>query len=67
MDFIERILGSSPDGGLGGFELLLFALPIAALAYLWHRRHKRIKPMYAVAERKPSASFGLNFVRGVGY
>jgi hypothetical protein len=38
MDFIERIFGFSPDGGDGTFELLLFAIPIAGIVYLWRRR-----------------------------
>jgi hypothetical protein len=41
MDFIERIFGIAPDGGDGGFELLLFALPIAALCWLAARRRSR--------------------------
>lgn len=42
MDFIERILGWSPDGGDGSFEFMLFALPIAGLCWLaWRRRAKR--------------------------
>ena len=36
MDFIERIFGISPDGGSGAFEFLLFALPIAGIAFLVH-------------------------------
>jgi hypothetical protein len=39
MDFIERVLGFAPDGGDGSFEFLLFAVPIAGIAYLvWRRR-----------------------------
>ncbi len=34
MDFIETIFGFSPDGGDGSFEFLLFAIPIAGIAYL---------------------------------
>lgn len=47
MDFIEKIFGISPDGGSGLFEFLLFAIPIAGIAYLLARngrrraRHKR--------------------------
>jgi preprotein translocase subunit YajC len=41
MDFIERIFGFSPDGGSGSFELLLFAIPIAGIAYLLVRRRLR--------------------------
>lgn len=41
MDFIEQLLGLSPDGGDGMFELILFSLPIAGIIALaaW-RRHK---------------------------
>jgi hypothetical protein len=31
MDFIGRIFGLSPDGGSGGFEFLLFVVPILYL------------------------------------
>lgn len=43
MDFIERLLGVSPDGGSGSLELLLFAIPIAGICYLvfWRRRAGR--------------------------
>ena len=43
MDFIERILGFSPDGGSGSFEFLLFAIPVAGIAYLYLgvRRRRR--------------------------
>jgi hypothetical protein len=41
MDFIERILGFAPDGGDGSFELLLFTIPMAGIAYLLWRRHLR--------------------------
>lgn len=44
MDFIERIFGFSPDGGSGAFELLLFAIPIAGLAWLrWQRKRRQRK------------------------
>ena len=42
MDFIERLLGVSPDGGSGSFEVLLFLIPIVGIAALtvarrrWH-------------------------------
>jgi hypothetical protein len=35
MDFIERLLGFSPDAGSGSFELLLFMLPVLGLVVLW--------------------------------
>ena len=38
MDFIERLFGFSPDGGDGSFELLLFAIPLVAVALLYWRR-----------------------------
>ena len=41
MDFIERIFGFAPDGGSGALEFLLFAIPIAGLAYLYVRRRSR--------------------------
>lgn len=40
MDFIEKLFGISPDGGSGAFELLLFAIPIAALCWLALRRRR---------------------------
>jgi hypothetical protein len=46
MDFIERIFGFAPDGGSGTLEFLLFAIPIAGIAYLAARRRQR-------ARRKP--------------
>lgn len=46
MDFIERLFGMSPDGGSGSLEFLLFAIPIAGIAYLiikrsWNRQRTR--------------------------
>jgi hypothetical protein len=43
MDFIERIFGVAPDGGSGSLEFLLFAIPIAGIAYLIARRRQRPK------------------------
>jgi hypothetical protein len=43
MDFIERIFGIAPDGGSGSIEVLLFAIPIAGIAYLLLRRRRRDK------------------------
>jgi hypothetical protein len=43
MDFIERIFGFSPDGGSGAFEFLLFAIPIAGIAYLVIKRRQKDK------------------------
>lgn len=45
MDFIERILGVSPDGGSGAFEALLFLVPLVGIGLLryarsgWSKRH----------------------------
>jgi hypothetical protein len=45
MDFIEKIFGFSPDGGSGSLELLLFAIPLAGIGYLFiKRRRARRKP-----------------------
>ena len=56
MDFFERLFGWSPDGGDGSFELLLFALPIAGLAWLaWHRRQLKARRVQA-EPRKPDRS-----------
>ena len=41
MDFIEHVFGLSPDGGSGWFEFLLFAIPLAGIAWLWQRRRAR--------------------------
>ena len=41
MDFIEKLFGLSPDGGSGWFEFLLFAVPLAGVAWLWRRRQRR--------------------------
>ena len=41
MDFIEKIFGFAPDGGSGVLELLLFAIPIAGLAFLVVRHRLR--------------------------
>ena len=47
MDFIERIVGISPDGGSGALEMLLLMLPgVALLAFgVWRRvRHAMSHP-----------------------
>ena len=43
MDFLERLFGFSPDGGSGWFELLLFAIPLAGIAFLAWRKRTRDK------------------------
>lgn len=49
MDFIEKIFGIAPDGGSGAFEFLLFALPIAGIAFLLAKR----KRWFVRDKRKP--------------
>jgi hypothetical protein len=44
MDFIERILGVSPDGGSGSLEFLLFLIPLAGVSFLWWYRRSARKP-----------------------
>lgn len=43
MDFIERTIGISPDGGSGAFEVILFLIPMVGLGYLWMRRRERAR------------------------
>ena len=40
MDFIERVLHISPDGGSGSFEFLLVLIPalVVAVSYMMRRR-----------------------------
>jgi hypothetical protein len=46
MDFIERWLGVSPDGGSGALEVMIvLCLAAAALAFVYRRR------IWAVAKR----------------
>lgn len=40
MDFIERLFGIAPDGGSGWLEFLLFAVPLAGIAWIALRRRK---------------------------
>jgi hypothetical protein len=41
MDFIEKLLGFSPDGGSGMTELNLLLLPVLVLAFFISRRYLR--------------------------
>ena len=41
MDFIEMLFGIAPDGGDGTLEFFLFAIPIAGILYIAHRRRQR--------------------------
>lgn len=41
MDFIERIVGFSPDNGNGTFELLLFMIPIIGILVIVRWRWQR--------------------------
>lgn len=38
MDFIEQLLGWSPDNGEGWFEAMLFAIPLCGILMIWRRR-----------------------------
>jgi hypothetical protein len=38
MDFIEQILGISPDGGSGATELMLMTVPVVVIVLLTLRR-----------------------------
>lgn len=40
MDFIERLLGFSPDGGSGAFEYLLLLIPIVGIVALREMRKR---------------------------
>jgi hypothetical protein len=52
MDFIERIFGLSPDGGLGLFEALLFLVPIAGiLVFRGRRKRLALKQRFLSATR----------------
>jgi hypothetical protein len=43
MDFIEHLFGIAPDNGSGVLEFLLFALPLAGMAWLVLRKRKAVK------------------------
>ena len=47
MDFIERIFGISPDSGSGVFELLLFLIPMASIAWLAISRACKRRKLYS--------------------
>lgn len=49
MDFIEQILGWSPDNGEGWFEALLFAIPICGILMIW--RHRRAQAQQGQQDR----------------
>jgi hypothetical protein len=40
MDFVERVFGISPDNGSGAFEIILFLVPIVAIAWIYAKRHR---------------------------
>jgi len=41
MDFIEKIIGLSPDGGSGSLEILLFLIPVLMVGVLFTMRRKQ--------------------------
>jgi hypothetical protein len=41
MDFIERFLGFSPDGGSGATESMFFLVPLALFVLVVFRRSRR--------------------------
>lgn len=43
MDIIERLFGIAPDNGSGVLEFLLFALPLAGVAWLALRKRNAVK------------------------
>ena len=57
MDFIERMFGVSPDGGSGGFEILLFLIPVGimSLLYIGHlgmARRRRLRANLTVNRKQ---------------
>jgi hypothetical protein len=56
MDFVEQLLGISPDGGTGSFEFLLFAIPICGVVYLYLKRRveKRRMPWSCAVFQQPA-------------
>ena len=56
MDFIERLLGISPDGGSGSLELLLFAILICGNIYLAVKRRLRKQRMPQPAPKAEPSS-----------
>jgi hypothetical protein len=51
MDFIEQILGWSPDNGEGWFEALLFAIPLCGILLIW--RHRRARGQADAVRHRP--------------
>jgi hypothetical protein len=43
MNLIEQLFGVSPDGGNGVLELLLFLIPLVALAAVWIGRRAKAR------------------------
>jgi hypothetical protein len=44
LNFLERLLGISPDGGSGIIECLLLAIPVCGLLLLSFRRGSNRQP-----------------------
>ena len=64
MDFIERVLGFSPDGGSGTAELFLVLVPLLVIPLLTARRIRRsefpdtrIQPFHERGSGPPSGLF----------
>ena len=55
MDFIERLLGFSPDGGSGASEAMLIAVPVLALYLAW-RAGRRLWVLAKVGHKETIGS-----------
>ncbi len=44
MNFIERLVGVSPDAGSGSLETMLLLLPLLCLAMIWLDRARHLRP-----------------------
>ena len=64
MDFIERMIGVSPDGGNGSLELLLILSISSAIAILCYRlsRRRENRRMRSCIEDKPELAKAVNTV-----
>jgi len=63
LNFIERLLGISPDGGSGIIELLLLAIPVCGLLLLSVRRRSNRQPRsWRVSFGRSSADLQVRLV-----